>query len=67
MGSTWVCVFQRLTTTNTVIAVSSAHRKEAFAATEYILEEVKQREQIFKREYYAGEDDETAQWKSNVS
>ncbi|TFK77146.1 molybdenum cofactor synthesis 2 [Pluteus cervinus] len=48
-----------------VIAVSSPHRKEAFVACEYILEEVKQRAQIWKREFYEGEDESTAQWKEN--
>ncbi|KAG1749942.1 Molybdopterin biosynthesis MoaE, partial [Suillus paluster] len=37
-----------------VIAVASPHRKEAFVACEQILEEVKQRVQIWKREYYEG-------------
>ncbi|KAL1681500.1 molybdenum cofactor synthesis 2 [Schizophyllum commune] len=48
-----------------VIAVSSPHRKEAFVACEYILEEVKRKAQIWKREYYKGEPEETAQWKAN--
>lgn len=49
-----------------VIAVSSPHRKEAFVACEYILEEVKHRAQIWKREYYEGERDEDAEWKANA-
>ncbi|KAF4572963.1 Molybdenum cofactor synthesis 2 [Pleurotus pulmonarius] len=49
-----------------VIAVSSPHRKEAFVACEYILEEVKKKAQIWKREYYEGETDANAQWKSNA-
>ncbi|EAU93137.1 molybdenum cofactor synthesis 2 [Coprinopsis cinerea okayama7 len=49
-----------------VIAVSSPHRKEAFRACEYILEEVKQKAQIWKREFYEGEDESTAVWKENV-
>ncbi|TRM60199.1 molybdenum cofactor synthesis 2 [Schizophyllum amplum] len=48
-----------------VIAVSSPHRKEAFVACEYILEEVKRKAQIWKREYYEGEPEETAEWKAN--
>lgn len=48
-----------------VIAVSSPHRKEAFIACEFILEEVKRKAQIWKREYYAGEDESTAEWKAN--
>jgi molybdopterin synthase catalytic subunit len=49
-----------------VIAVSSPHRKEAFVACERILEEVKRKAQIWKREYYEGEDDSTAEWKANT-
>ncbi|KAI0094832.1 molybdenum cofactor synthesis 2 [Irpex rosettiformis] len=48
-----------------VIAVSSPHRKESFLACEYILEEVKARAQIWKREFYEGEKEEDAEWKSN--
>lgn len=50
-----------------VIAVSSPHRKEAFVACEQILEEVKQRAQIWKREYYEGEKEDEAEWKANSS
>ncbi|KAI0274835.1 molybdenum cofactor synthesis 2 [Gloeopeniophorella convolvens] len=49
-----------------VVAVSSPHRREAFVACEMILEEVKKKAQIWKREYYEGEGDELAQWKTNV-
>ncbi|KAI9065808.1 molybdenum cofactor synthesis 2 [Trametes sanguinea] len=49
-----------------VIAVSSPHRKEAFMACELILEEVKLKAQIWKREFYEGEREEEAQWKSNA-
>lgn len=48
-----------------IIAVSSPHRKEAFVTCEYILEEVKRKAQIWKREFYEGEDEDTAQWKEN--
>jgi len=48
-----------------IIAVSSPHRKEAFRACEYILEEVKLKAQIWKREYYEGDKEEDAEWKSN--
>lgn len=48
-----------------VIAVSSPHRKEAFAACEFILEEVKQKVQVWKREFYEGEREEDAEWKAN--
>jgi molybdopterin synthase catalytic subunit len=53
-----------------VIAVSSPHRREAFEACEYLLEEVKKKAQIWKREWYleegGNEDDESA-WKENFS
>lgn len=49
-----------------VIAVSSPHRKEAFMACELILEEVKLKAQIWKREFYEGEGEEEAEWKANV-
>lgn len=45
-----------------VIAVSSPHRKEAFVACEYLLEQVKLNVPIWKREVY--ESDES-QWKAN--
>ncbi|KAF9270113.1 molybdenum cofactor synthesis 2 [Marasmius fiardii PR-910] len=48
-----------------VIAVSAPHRKEAFSACEFILEEVKKKAQIWKREYYEG-DEATAEWKANA-
>jgi molybdopterin synthase catalytic subunit len=47
-----------------VVAVSSPHRKAAFDACEIILEEVKRKAQIWKREYYEGEGEE-AEWKAN--
>jgi len=48
-----------------VIAVSSPHRKEAFIACEKILEDIKRKAQIWKREFYEGEDEDTAEWKEN--
>ncbi|KAK6981663.1 Molybdopterin biosynthesis MoaE [Favolaschia claudopus] len=48
-----------------VIAVSAPHRKEAFVACEQILEDIKAKAQIWKREYYENESDETAEWKAN--
>jgi len=48
-----------------VIAVSSPHRKEAFLVCELILEEVKKKAQIWKREFYEGEGDSMAEWKAN--
>ena len=50
-----------------VIAVSSPHRKEAFRACEFILEEVKRKAQIWKREYYEGEQEEGAEWRENYA
>lgn len=53
-----------------VIAVSSPHRREAFEACEYLLEEVKKKAQIWKKEWYleegAEKGDESA-WKENFS
>lgn len=48
-----------------VIAVSSPHRKESFLACEKILEDIKRKAQIWKREFYEGEDESTARWKEN--
>ena len=48
-----------------IIAVSSPHRREAFVACERILEEVKKKAQIWKREFYEGESDEKAERKEN--
>jgi molybdopterin synthase catalytic subunit len=48
-----------------VIVVSSPHRRESFEACEWILEEVKKRAQIWKREWYEGEVDTEAVWKAN--
>jgi molybdopterin synthase catalytic subunit len=49
-----------------IIAVSAPHRREAFVTCEQILEEVKAKAQIWKREYYQGEPEEAAQWKANA-
>jgi len=48
-----------------VIAVSAPHRKEAFLTCEEILEQVKLKVQIWKREWYEGEDEGEAVWKQN--
>ncbi|KAJ7783734.1 Molybdopterin biosynthesis MoaE [Mycena maculata] len=48
-----------------VVAVSAPHRKEAFIACERILEEIKAKVPIWKREYYENESDEKAEWKAN--
>lgn len=53
-----------------VIAVSSPHRREAFEACEYLLEEVKKKAQIWKREWYleaGGKKDDESAWKENFS
>ena len=49
------------------IVVSSPHRREAFRACEWILEEVKKRVEIWKREVYAGAGDDEGEktWKEN--
>ena len=49
------------------IAVSSPHRREAFEACEYILEEVKKHAQLWKREFYEGDNEEDAEWKANAA
>jgi len=47
-----------------LIAVSAGHRREAWDAAEWILEEVKRKTEIWKRESY--EDPQTEpQWKAN--
>ena len=51
-------------TASLVISVSSKHRKAAFVATEWILEQVKKRCQVWKREEYA-DSDGPAEWKEN--
>lgn len=46
-----------------VISVSSSHRKEAFYICEWILERIKEKVEIWKREFYL---DEEGQWKVNT-
>jgi len=48
-----------------LIAVSAAHRKEAFEAGEWVLEEVKRKTEIWKKESYAEEEGEEPRWKEN--
>ncbi|KAG1862230.1 molybdenum cofactor synthesis 2 [Suillus subluteus] len=52
-----------------IISCAVHHRlgtvPEAFVACEQILEEVKQKVQIWKREYYEGEKEDEAEWKAN--
>jgi len=45
--------------TAVAIAAASAHRDEAFAACRYVIEELKRRVPIWKREYFA---DGTVEW-----
>jgi molybdopterin synthase catalytic subunit len=40
-----------------VIAVSSAHREEAYAASRYVIEEIKKRLPVWKKERYADGDE----------
>ncbi|SCV68022.1 BQ2448_143 [Microbotryum intermedium] len=42
-------------TPSIIISVSSPHRKEAYVACEYVLEEIKNKVQVWKREFYASE------------
>ena len=42
-----------------IIAVAGAHRDEAFAACRFVIEEVKRRVPIWKKEYYS---DGTVEW-----
>jgi molybdopterin synthase catalytic subunit len=39
-----------------VVAVSSSHRQEAFAACQYVIDEIKNRVPIWKKEYYTQEE-----------
>jgi molybdopterin synthase catalytic subunit len=48
-----------------LIAVSAEHRREAWDAAEWILEEIKAKTEIWKRESYADPSLEP-QWKENV-
>ncbi|EPQ60621.1 MoaE-domain-containing protein [Gloeophyllum trabeum ATCC 11539] len=70
-GFTRMAIHHRLGTVpvgqpSIVIAVSAPHRKEAFEACEWALEQVKKEAQIWKREYYDGEKEEDAEWKANA-
>jgi molybdopterin synthase catalytic subunit len=50
-----------------VVAVSSPHRKEAFEACSWIVDEVKGKVQVFKKEYYGDTDTDSLKsaWKDN--
>ena len=46
------------------IAVAAAHRRAAFAACEYAIDELKKRAPIWKKEHYRGE---AAGWRENAA
>lgn len=46
-----------------IIAASGAHRKEAIHCVEYLIDELKARVPIWKREVYEGDD---SVWKENI-
>ncbi len=48
--------------TSVVVAAASAHRAEAFAACRHVIEEVKHRLPVWKKEVYA---DGHAEWRAN--
>eukprot|EP00118_Oscarella_pearsei_P010427 m.63999 g.63999 ORF g.63999 m.63999 type:complete len:152 (+) comp35210_c0_seq4:293-748(+) len=51
-----------------IVAASSAHRKEAIEAVHYVIDEVKRRVPIWKKELYEGGDSiwkENSEWKRN--
>lgn len=48
-----------------VVCVASAHRKEAFAVCEEVLEQVKKEVPIWKKEVYVGQHAGEAAWKAN--
>jgi molybdopterin synthase catalytic subunit len=50
-----------------LVCVSSAHRKEAFAVCEEVLEQVKKEVPIWKKEVYEGQNAGEAEWKSNAA
>lgn len=54
------------TQSSILVCVSSAHRKEAFESCEEILEQVKKKVPIWKKEIYVGQNAGEAEWKANV-
>lgn len=52
------------TETSIVIVVSCGRRRESFTACEWILEAVKKKAEVWKREMYADDDDQGV-WKAN--
>lgn len=49
-----------------VVGCCSPHRREAIQCTEYLIDELKGRVPIWKKESYAGDDEDNAVWKENV-
>ncbi|MBX7152478.1 molybdenum cofactor biosynthesis protein MoaE [bacterium] len=56
--------YLQLTEASVIVAVSSAHRHEAFTACRFIMEEVKSKIPVWKKEYFA---DGFAEWKNDVN
>ncbi|KZT55955.1 Molybdopterin biosynthesis MoaE [Calocera cornea HHB12733] len=50
-----------------IVAASAPHRRASFNACEDLLEQVKEKAQIWKREWYVGEHEDEAQWKENAN
>ncbi|CAG8538191.1 3674_t:CDS:2, partial [Ambispora gerdemannii] len=66
---TKVAIYHRLETvpvgeTSVVIAVSSVHRHESLKAVEWLIDQVKEKAPIWKKEVYGGGEVESA-WKEN--
>ena len=49
-----------------IVGCCSPHRREAIQCTEYLIDELKGRVPIWKKESYAGADEDNAVWKENV-
>ena len=49
-----------------ILAASSPHRREAMHATEFLIDELKRRIPIWKREVYEGDDGNSSVWKENA-
>ena len=67
-GDVWLAIVHRigdLPVGETAVAIVAAavHRKAAFLACEYAIDEVKRRAPIWKKEWYA---DGSGEWKSNA-
>ncbi|NUM80445.1 molybdenum cofactor biosynthesis protein MoaE [bacterium] len=55
--------YLQLTEASVIVAVSSAHRHEAFTACRFIMEEIKSKIPIWKKEYFANG---SVEWKHDV-